>query len=61
VLCPLCSSRSVGKVGTNQFYCWDCCIEFTHTRDGVHLYRLDDEGGLVSLTDEDIAYNALYT
>lgn len=46
--CPYCGSRGVGRVGTAQYFCSDCCIEFAFTNSGTRLYWLDDEGELVA-------------
>ncbi|MCL4425268.1 MAG: hypothetical protein M1553_07485 [Firmicutes bacterium] len=46
--CPICGSRSIGKVGTNQFFCWDCFVEFTDSKKGIQVYLVDQEGTLVS-------------
>jgi len=42
----------VGRVGTAQFYCWDCYIEFVVTKKGIQLFEVDDEGELVMLADD---------
>lgn len=42
--CPKCKSRAVGKIGHNQYYCWDCNIEFVPTDTGVRMYRLEPDG-----------------
>lgn len=47
--CPRCNSRVVGRIGADQFYCWDCCVEFVVTRKGVQVFQVDDEGELVSV------------
>ena len=47
--CPRCGSRAVGCVGTDQYYCWDCYIEFALTKNGLKLFEVDDEGELVML------------
>jgi hypothetical protein len=26
--CPVCGGKSVGQVGINQYYCWDCFVEY---------------------------------
>lgn len=26
--CPVCGGKSVGQVGLNQYYCWDCFVEY---------------------------------
>ncbi|MDF2501722.1 MAG: hypothetical protein K0Q77_2436, partial [Anaerosporomusa subterranea] len=28
-VCPVCGRKAVGKVASGQFYCWDCCVEFS--------------------------------
>lgn len=53
IRCPLCQSRSIGRVGSEQYYCWDCCIEFAVTRGGVRLFRVDSEGELQALEPGD--------
>ncbi|NLZ92549.1 MAG: hypothetical protein GX922_00825 [Firmicutes bacterium] len=50
--CPLCNSVDTGKVGTNQYYCWNCLLEFT--MDGPNeftAYYVDEEGTLISLAE----------
>ena len=49
LICPSCGSKVVGKVGADQFYCWDCCIEFSYGRQGLKMYTIDDEGSLVAM------------
>ncbi len=51
--CPHCQSRSIGRVGADQYYCWDCCIEFAVTRQGVKLFTVNDEGELQALQPGD--------
>ena len=49
-VCPECGSRAIGKVATNQYYCWDCCIEFAENQDStIELYEVDLDGELVSM------------
>ena len=42
----MCTGRNVGKVGTGQFYCWDCYIEFALSAGGLKLYRVESDGEL---------------
>ncbi|TGE37858.1 hypothetical protein E4K67_14240 [Desulfosporosinus fructosivorans] len=49
--CPVCSGRAIGKVGVEQFYCWDCCVEFTTQTDKVVIYDLAEDGSLVAWDD----------
>jgi ribosomal protein L37AE/L43A len=47
--CPGCQSRNVGKVGTGQYYCWDCYIEFSVSARGVRLYEVSPDGELARM------------
>lgn len=49
--CPVCKSGSVGRVGTEQYYCWECCVEFSVGKKGLEVFVLDSEGGLTLLED----------
>ncbi len=52
MICPRCHSRAVGRVGVDQFYCADCCIEFIQKKNQIRLYEVDPEGALVALSEE---------
>jgi len=49
--CPMCNSRALGRVGVLQFYCGDCCIEFTINKHGVTVYEILHDGSVTSLDD----------
>ncbi|GAX90319.1 hypothetical protein [Effusibacillus lacus] len=49
--CPNCNCRDIGKIGTNQYYCWDCFVEFSLIGDEVKLYQVEEDGSLVSFSD----------
>lgn len=49
VACPACGSTRVGRIGTNQYYCGDCCLEMQVRRHVVELYAVDEEGNLVTV------------
>ena len=49
--CPMCNSRALGKVGMEQYYCWDCCIEFARAADKTLLYEVLDDGSLMAIED----------
>ncbi|MDR3288080.1 MAG: hypothetical protein LBT22_01485 [Peptococcaceae bacterium] len=51
--CPVCSGRTTGKVGMEQYYCWDCCIEFSMQADKVVVYDLEEDGSLTAWDDSD--------
>jgi hypothetical protein len=49
--CPHCNCRDIGKIGTNQFYCWGCFVEFSVNADNeVKLYQVEEDGSLVALS-----------
>jgi len=52
LICPKCGSRAVGRIGQNQYYCWDCSIEFVPTKDGFRMYRLEEDGSAVLDSEE---------
>lgn len=47
--CPLCKGNTVGKVANNQYYCWECFIEFSHTKNSLKIYEVEDDGSLSPL------------
>jgi hypothetical protein len=50
--CPNCNSHDLGKVGTNQLYCWQCFIEMTTENDRIaSVYQIEEDGSLTSLND----------
>lgn len=49
LVCPECGGRSLGKVGTDQYYCWDCCVEFSWLGPEIEIFEVDPEGTLISL------------
>lgn len=50
--CPICSSIDIGKVGTGQYYCWNCFVEFCmRGPNDFTAYYVDEEGTLVSLSE----------
>ena len=46
--CPVCGGRTIGKIGVEQFYCWDCCVEFTTQSDKVVIYDLAEDGSIMA-------------
>ncbi|WP_139490510.1 hypothetical protein [Brevibacillus dissolubilis] len=52
VSCPNCASKDIGKIGTNQYYCWNCFVELSITGDQVSsVYQVEEDGSLQSLND----------
>lgn len=50
----MCNSRVLGKVGVEQYYCWDCCIEFALNKKGVELFEVLDDGSLKAIADFEV-------
>jgi len=48
VACPECKGHRVGRIGTRQYFCSDCCLEFVLRNGRVDLYEVDEEGNLVT-------------
>jgi len=53
VTCPVCGRRSIGKVGVEQYFCWDCCVEFMNNGKDVRVFSIEDDGTL-SLYDDSL-------
>ncbi|WP_027724672.1 hypothetical protein [Tuberibacillus calidus] len=49
--CPNCKSKNLGKIGTNQFYCWDCFIELSLIQGRLSLSQVEEDGSLTTLDD----------
>ena len=52
--CPICNSRAVGKVGSDQFYCWDCFVEYSNLGNQIKVYDIAEDGTLEELEMADI-------
>lgn len=51
--CPNCNCRDIGKIGSNQFYCWECFVEFNVTGNEVKLFQVEEDGSLIMFGAED--------
>lgn len=49
--CPNCKGRDIGKIGTNQYYCWTCYIELSIIDGRLNLHQVEADGSLSSLDD----------
>ncbi len=49
--CPACNSLQVGKVGSDQYYCWNCFIEFAVKKGRLNMFEVAEDGSLLSLED----------
>ncbi len=49
--CPVCGRKSIGKVGIDQFYCWECCVEFAYDGDACTVFNVEADGTLSLYTN----------
>ncbi|MBS4194778.1 hypothetical protein [Lederbergia citri] len=49
--CPNCQSKDLGKIGINQYYCWNCFIELSIGGQLIHTHQVEEDGSLSSLDD----------
>ena len=49
--CPNCKGKDIGKIGTNQYYCWNCFIELSIVNGRFSLHQVEEDGSLSSLDD----------
>ncbi len=50
--CPVCGRKSAGRVAADQYYCWDCCVEFTMKEEKVsHIFNVELDGSLSSFKE----------
>lgn len=54
VTCPVCGRRSIGKVGVEQYFCWDCCVEFVNHGQDVTVFSIEDDGTLTIFNDDSL-------
>jgi hypothetical protein len=60
VECPNCSRKDIGKIGVNQYYCWNCFIELTIEEGKLSLHQVEEDGSLTSLDDLFEDYDLTY-
>lgn len=49
--CPNCHSKDIGKIGINQYYCWNCFIELSLSQGIISTHQVEEDGSLSSLDD----------
>jgi len=49
--CPACGQRAIGKVGIDQYFCWDCCVEFVVRDQHIKIYNVEADGTLTLHVD----------
>ncbi len=45
--CPVCGSRVLGRIGLDQYFCWDCCAQFNYAGSHFRAWEIADDGTLV--------------
>jgi len=45
--CPLCRTLDIGRVGNNQYYCWQCLMEFRMSAQQVSVFYVQEDGTLI--------------
>ncbi|KKB36372.1 hypothetical protein [Bacillus thermotolerans] len=51
IICPNCRSKEIGKIGSSQFYCWNCFIELSVSKNLISVHQVEEDGSLSSLND----------
>ncbi len=49
MMCPSCGSREVGYLPGNQYYCWNCFVQFVVGDNSPEIYEVAEDGTLVPL------------
>ncbi len=49
IRCPICGGAQVGKVGSEQYYCWNCFMEFNYNKGRINLYEVAEDGSLIAM------------
>jgi hypothetical protein len=49
IRCPVCNGMQIGKVGSEQYYCWNCFMEFNFNKGRLNLYEVAEDGTLISM------------
>lgn len=49
--CPNCADKNLGKIGANQYYCWNCFIELILSEGKLSLSQVEEDGSLTGLDD----------
>lgn len=50
--CPICHGNTIGKIGNNQYYCWDCYVEFSSTGNQIEVFDIGEDGSLVAVNND---------
>jgi hypothetical protein len=50
--CPSCGTCDTGRVGTHQYYCWNCLLEFSQEKGEVKFFYVESDGTLVDVSEK---------
>lgn len=50
-VCPNCNGKDIGKIGSQQYYCWTCFIELSVFGNELTIHQVEADGSLSSLDD----------
>lgn len=42
--CPNCSSKDIGKIGSQQYYCWNCFVEMSVSGNELTVHQVEADG-----------------
>lgn len=48
--CPICGGKAVGRIGVDQYYCWDCLLEFNGKNE---VFAIAEDGTLVAYNPQE--------
>ncbi|NLK52626.1 MAG: hypothetical protein GX295_09325 [Syntrophomonadaceae bacterium] len=46
--CPVCNGVQTGKIGAEQYYCWNCFVEFSMQNNSLEVYEVAEDGSLLA-------------
>ncbi|MFC2948442.1 hypothetical protein [Virgibacillus sediminis] len=49
--CPNCHGKDLGRIGSQQYYCWTCFIEMAVEKNKLKVHQVEPDGSLSSLDD----------
>ncbi|GGH68442.1 hypothetical protein GCM10010978_01410 [Compostibacillus humi] len=49
--CPNCNGKDIGKIGAQNYYCWNCFVEMTVVDNELAVHQIEADGSLSSLND----------
>ncbi len=53
--CPVCGSNNTGKIGSDEYYCANCLLEFSKYGGKMQYYYINEEGTAVLLKNKTAA------